>query len=297
MKRITKSLAVVLLCLLGIVNAIAVEDKSVAKGISLFEAGEITQARDFFKQLVAQQPNNAQGQFYLGRVSYHNEKYEAAESYFDKSVELSPKNSLYYVWQGRNYIKRVNEVGFFSKMSMGKSAKAAFEKAVALDPNHIDGLSGLARYYLGAPSIAGGDPDKAAELAQKIIALGDVGGEVLLLQVNLNRNEKSVSIEDFESVAKKVGDNPKYSGFYNVYGYHLMGLDKTEAAINQFTKQVELNPTSANAFDSLGEGYYEAKRYKLAADAFKKALLIDPSFSHAKKYLKKAQKKIKRQNR
>jgi tetratricopeptide (TPR) repeat protein len=296
MKTITKCFTVAVLCLLSMVNAIAVEGKSIAQGISLFEAGEITQAHEFFKQLVSKQPKNDQAQFYLGRTSFHNQKYEAAEAYFDKSVELSPKNPEYYVWQGRNYIKRVNEVGLFSKMSMGKNAKAAFEQAVAIDPTYVDGLAGLAQYYLGAPSIAGGDPDKAAELAQKMIKLGDVGGDVLLLQVNLNRDEKSVSIADFESVAKKVGDNPKYAGFYNTYGYHLMGQDKTEDAIKQFSKQVELNPTSANSFDSLGEGYYEAKRYKEAAEAFKQALAIDPDFANAKKYLKKAQKKIKRQS-
>lgn len=296
MKTITKYFTV-LLCLLSMVNAIAVEDQSIAQGITLFETGKVTEAHQFFKKLVSKQPKNAQAQFYLGRTSYHNENYEAAEKYFDKSVELSPKNPEYYVWQGRNYIKRVNEVGFFSKMSMGKNAKAAYEKAVAIDPNYVDGLAGLAQYYFGAPSIAGGDIDKAAELAQKVITLGDVGGHVLLLQVNLNRDEKSVSIADFESVAKKVTDKPKYAGFYNIYGYHLMEQGKTEDAIKQFSKQVELNPTSANSYDSLGEGYYEAKRYKEAADAFTKALAIDPDFSNAKKYLKKAQKKIKRQNR
>lgn len=297
MKLLGKSLIVFIVFFIGVFKATAVEDKSIETGVSLFESGQLTEARAFFSKLIKRQPQNDQAQFYMGKISYRNRQFEAAEGYFDKSIELSPKNAPYYVWQGRNYIERVNEVSFFSKMSMGKNAKAAFEKAVELDPKNINGLSGLAKYYLGAPSIAGGDTNKAGELAQKIKALGDVRGNVIELQVRLNTDRKSVSTDDFKDVAKLVGDNRKHASFYNTYGYYLLKMDKIDEAIVQFVKQAELNPNSANVFDSLGDGYYQAKRYEEAADSFKKALLIDPDFSHAKKYLKKAQKKIKRQNR
>ena len=129
MKLLGQSLIVFIVFFLGVLKAAALGDKSIETGVSLFKSGQLTEAQAFFSALIKQQPQNDQAQFYMGKISYRNGQFEAAEGYFDKSIELSPKNAPYYVWQGRNYIERVNEVSFFSKMSMGKNAKAAFEKA------------------------------------------------------------------------------------------------------------------------------------------------------------------------
>lgn len=294
MDMMTKSIILCLLLSFGSAKAIAAQDQTIAQGVALLAANKIEEASRYFSNVIKKNPDNAGGQHYMGRINYRLSDYEAAQTYFDKSIKLSPKRAEFYVWQGQNYIKLVAEVGFFSKMSMGKKAKAAFEKSIAIDPQNVGGLGGLAQYYLGAPSIAGGSPEKAGELAKKIIALGDVIGNVLQLQVSLSVDEGAVTLADFKKVADKVGDNPKHYAFYNTYGYYLLGLDKHQEAIVQFKKQVELNSTSANAHDSLGDSYYAAKHYELARDAFKQALAIDPDFSHAKKYLKKAEKKIKR---
>jgi tetratricopeptide (TPR) repeat protein len=53
----------------------------------------------------------------------------------------------------------------------------AFEKAIALDPNHVAARIGLSQFYLGAPGIAGGSVAKARAQGEALLALPDKRGE------------------------------------------------------------------------------------------------------------------------
>ncbi len=63
----------------------------------------------------------------------------------------------------------------------------------------------------------------------------------------------------------------------NAYGYQLMGLDKTDEAIDVFLLNTKKNPKSANCWDSLGEAYAKKGDKKNAVDSFKKSLSLNPS--------------------
>ena len=60
----------------------------------------------------------------------------------------------------------------------------------------------------------------------------------------------------------------------NVVGYQILGRDEFEAAIEVFRFNVELYPTSANVYDSLGEGLESAGRLEEALVSYSKAVEI-----------------------
>jgi tetratricopeptide (TPR) repeat protein len=62
----------------------------------------------------------------------------------------------------------------------------------------------------------------------------------------------------------------------NAYGYQLIGQGETDKAIEVFVLNTERNPTSANAFDSLGEAYATKGDKNNAVKNFKKALSLNP---------------------
>jgi CubicO group peptidase (beta-lactamase class C family) len=64
-------------------------------------------------------------------------------------------------------------------------------------------------------------------------------------------------------------------------GYDLLAVDNIEAAIAVFKIGIELHPKSANAFDSLGEGYLVAKNYALAKRNYQKSLELDATNTNA----------------
>jgi tetratricopeptide (TPR) repeat protein len=73
----------------------------------------------------------------------------------------------------------------------------------------------------------------------------------------------------------------------NTIGYDLLnGKDKTPA-INVFKLNVEYFPNSWNAYDSLGDAYFEDKNYDLALINYKKSLELNPNNQNAINQIKK----------
>ena len=73
----------------------------------------------------------------------------------------------------------------------------------------------------------------------------------------------------------------------NALGFSLLRRKRTEEAIRVFRLNAELHPQSANAFDSLGEGYMEGGEKKLAIENYEKSLKLDPGNTNAVEQLKK----------
>jgi alpha/beta hydrolase fold len=73
----------------------------------------------------------------------------------------------------------------------------------------------------------------------------------------------------------------------NEWGYSFYQKNEVETAIEIFKLNVRLHPESANAFDSLGDGYAKAGNNELAIESYKKALTLNPEMNSAKKALEK----------
>ncbi|MBL0006572.1 MAG: DUF2911 domain-containing protein [Saprospiraceae bacterium] len=75
----------------------------------------------------------------------------------------------------------------------------------------------------------------------------------------------------------------------NAYGYQLLNSGNMEGAIKAFKDNTDRHPESANAWDSLGEGYAIKGDKKEAIKCFKKSLTLNPTDlvkANSEKYLK-----------
>lgn len=73
----------------------------------------------------------------------------------------------------------------------------------------------------------------------------------------------------------------------NAYGYGLMGMDKMGEALAVFQLTIKDYPNSSNAYDSLGECYFNLKKYTLAKENYQKSLTLDASNKNAVTMLEK----------
>ncbi len=78
----------------------------------------------------------------------------------------------------------------------------------------------------------------------------------------------------------------------NMLGYEFLRNGNIEAAIKIFDLNVNEFPTSGNAYDSRGEGYFNKKEYQLAKRDYLKSLELDPTNQNAKEMLLKIKKEI-----
>ncbi|HEU4463975.1 MAG TPA: c-type cytochrome [Gemmatimonadota bacterium] len=74
-------------------------------------------------------------------------------------------------------------------------------------------------------------------------------------------------------------------GTLNGFGYVLLDEGRAEDAVRIFRLNVEQYPESANAWDSLGEGYLAAGDRMRAEEAYAKSLELDPDNENAREKL------------
>ena len=77
---------------------------------------------------------------------------------------------------------------------------------------------------------------------------------------------------------------------FNSLGYNLITRGMIDAAIEVFNMNVEMNPQSANAYDSLGEAYMINENKELAVKNYKKSLELNLDNTNAKMILEKLEK-------
>ncbi len=123
----------------------------------------------------------------------------------------------------------MSEVSVFRFVSMAKQVKAGWEKAVELDPDHLNGLYALFSYYANAPKIGGGDIEQA-RLLQARMADIDMGYGYLALGVLQTKAEQ---------------------------------FEEAEAAFIETTKIMD----TAGAYFALAQFYLEQEQFTKALDA------------------------------
>lgn len=91
-------------------------------------------------------------------------------------------------------------------------------------------------------------------------------------------------VADATRVYRGFRDDPKHAyvsaeGAMNALGYRLLRDGDTEGGVAILEFNAEDNPRSANAFDSLGDGYVAAGDTARAIESYRHALAIDPTFA------------------
>ncbi len=151
----------------------------------------------------------------------------------------------------------------------------------------------MANFHLNAPGIVGGDIEEAYKAGKALLNLDEKNGRLTLINYFVKKEQfDSVDIQ-LKVVEEKYGDDKNIASFYNRYGYSLIKREKFDEAIVYFQKQVKLLPKNPNSYDSLGDGYKAAGKYKLAKENYEKALSIDPEFEASKKNLELLEELIK----
>ena len=247
------------------------------------------EAKNILEEIIDKDDKNAEAFFLLGKMNMALREFEDASDAFEEAVELNKGSSEYHFWLGRAYGLDAMESSFITKAILAPKIKKQFEIAVALDGNNIGARVALAQYYLQAPGIMGGDVDKALEQGEELLKLDEINGRTILAQVYQKKEQNDLAVKQYNLLLEKYGNDKKYAGIYNAYGYWLLSQEKVNEAIAAFKKQIELVPERANAYDSLGDAYKKAGKIKLAIEQYKKALEIDPNFKTSKNKLEKLQ--------
>ena len=275
------------LCLASL--SVAMDQAAFAAAVALYHDHKLVEAQQAFEALTPAAPDNADIQFYLGRLALQRNDREKAVGYLEKAAALAPGDSRVHLKLGDAYGLTAQKAGFFSQIGWAKKCQAEYVKAVELDPKNIEARWSLMEYCLQAPGIVGGGLDKALEQAQAIKQLDATEGGAALGAVYAADKKYDQAIAEYEAVLK---DKPSdYHSLYQTGRLAIVTGERLDRGLAVLQACLTLSPPD-------GEPPHAAVHWRIgnllekkgdkpaARAAYEASLKADPNFKPAIEALK-----------
>ncbi|MCA9148214.1 MAG: tetratricopeptide repeat protein, partial [Planctomycetales bacterium] len=232
----------------------------VNEGLVRRALGQLDQARMSLEQVVARQPDYAEGWNSLGTVLLEQHHYAEAEQAFRRTLELQPTHNhgLTNLGNALQHQRRYNE------------AHECYQAAVDRSPQDSTAVNNLGTVLRSLRRY-----EEAAETFRRAVEL-DPHSESAL--VNLARSldglgHQNTAIELFE---RYVADHPGSVIALHHLGNSLADAGRHHDAVARYTQALDLDPQYAFAYSSLGRAHLNRGDAQAAAELFRRALELRP---------------------
>ena len=146
------------------------------RGEKLFREEKFEQAQVLLEHVLVTQPSNLKAIEYLGDIAGRNKSWDKAIGYYKKLKQLKPTEANYYYKYGGVLGMKAKESSKFQALGMIGEIKESFEKAITLNPKHIEARWALVMIYIQLPGIVGGSETKAVKYSNELLKLSPVDG-------------------------------------------------------------------------------------------------------------------------
>jgi tetratricopeptide (TPR) repeat protein len=150
--------------------------QSFEKGEKLFVDRKFDQAQPILETYLKNNPSNLKVIEYLGDISAYNKSWDKAIAYYKKLTSLKPAEANYYYKYGGALAMKTTEVNKIKALGMVSEVRTSFEKAIVLNPKHIEARWALIELNLELPGIVGGSESKAIKYSGELRELSPVDG-------------------------------------------------------------------------------------------------------------------------
>ena len=275
-----------LLLALAALPALAADNALRDQVTELFKQRQWAEAQTLLEKVTATEPGNAEAWSSLGQVHLARGDFEKAVSALEKATVTDPAKSLYFLLLGNAYGASAQKAGLFSKFGLAKKCKAAYEKAVALDPRSIDARWSVMEYCRQAPGIAGGGMDQAYAQAAEIRKLDPRRGRSAYssLYVTDKKYAEAFALYD-EILREKPKDGDALFNVGRIAARSGEQLDRGLAALRQHLTLE--GGTTARIHTLIGSILEKKGDQPGAKAAYEAALALDPKFTQAIELLRK----------
>jgi tetratricopeptide (TPR) repeat protein len=209
--------------------------------------------------------NDAASVNLLSRAYYSIEQWDNAIKNGEKAVSLSPDNSLFHQWLGREYGEKAAAVNPLSAASLARKARIEFEQAVKLDPANVQAHADLAEFYTDAPSIMGGGLDKARDQATQVAKYDEATSHWILALVAEKDKNYPDAEKELQQAIKVAKDPSQY--WMNLASFYRRRsrFDDMQKAISQAIaqpgKSAEVYYNAAGELAQSGKDFTAAVQY------------------------------------
>lgn len=219
--------------------------------ITAFEQGEMDKATELFEA----ESSSLQAKIYLARILMRSDL-DDAEDWIEDAVEQDADSAEVHYWRGRVMGQQASE-SFLSALSYAKKSKASFARAVELEPDSIKYQTGLFRFHVNAPGIAGGDIDIAKKVADDVTKLDKKAGIKLHIDLAQKQEDEELVMQLLEQGKTDFSGLPD---FYFKAGIINQQNKDYSAAMKEFAKASELSGDDDESLQSQWGALYQIGR-------------------------------------
>ena len=260
-----------LILTLWILLLIGNADASLRQVFDAFIAGHYEKAEAHLQTLLKTSSDKDQIHFLLGRLAAWDGRTDDAFDHFEKAAKFSPQNADYYWWLAQMYGQKAIKASIFRKPGHARNTKKSLEKAIALDPDHIEARLRLMGYHLSAPGILGGKKEEAQNQADQIKMRDPIRGHLAQAQIYRRKDELDKAERELRSALEK---DPSNDLPVLELGRHLSRTERREEAVDLLDSYVQQYPFSSQAFSSLSAYLRSLKQFDRAYRAAEQRLKI-----------------------
>ncbi len=207
---------------------------SFEKGEIYFNSEKYDQAKLQFEKAITQNPNDLKAIEYLGDIQCYVKHWELAIPYYEKLTKRNPVVADYFYKYGGAMGMLAKESNKIKALLLLDDVKAAFEKAIQLNPNHIGARWALLEIYIQLPGIVGGSERKAQKYANELFKISPVDGYLANGHI-AEYFERFKEAEKNYTKAIDIGHSKNtFQKLYNLYCNKLKDFDKAKKLKKEF---------------------------------------------------------------
>lgn len=187
------------------------------KAEKLFEAKKYDLARPALEMVLKENPNHLKTLEYLGDIAGHSKSWDKAILYYKKLKQLKPTEANFHFKYGGALGMKAKDTNKFKALGMIGEIKESFEKAIELNPKHIEARWALLMIYIQLPGFVGGSESKAKKYSNELLAISPVDGYLSRGHID-EYFERYAAAEKSYIKANEIGKSKAtYQALYDLY--------------------------------------------------------------------------------
>lgn len=187
-------------------------------GRALFDRRQYAAARARFEAAARADARDPWARYWWGRALFAEDKPGPAAERFEEAIALDGTRAEFHVWAGNSYGVEAQRANVFRQPMLARRVKAAYERAVAIDPRQVDARFGLVQFYMLAPGVMGGSMAKAREQATALVGIQPVQGRIALARLAVREKDWAGAERELQTLHREHPDSVRaVSALANYY--------------------------------------------------------------------------------
>jgi len=204
------------------------------KGEKLFLEEKFDQAQPILESFLKSNPSNLRTIEYLGDIAGYNKFWDKAIGYYSKLKTLKPAESNYYYKYGGALGMKAASANKFKALGMIGEIRSSFEKAIALNPKHVEARWALIELNLQLPAIAGGSQSKAIKYSTELRELSPVDGYLSRGHIEEYFDRYSTAEQQYKRAVLIGGSKLCYQKLADLYSKKMNQPEKAKAVLEEY---------------------------------------------------------------